>query len=174
MRVLHIFLILPLFLTFTGCETVSSTKQFYRPLTTEIYPPKPKDYPVPILGAAPKKKYIAIGRLQFEAGHGYKYMIRSIEYNTRQAGGDAAIMLNSGARTQQYTYYVPGYTTYDTVTTHSSGNATANYYGSRGYGYATAQGSGTSTTYVPRHVPGYTGVGTTVRHSIDALIIRYQ
>lgn len=158
----------------TGCETVSSTKQFYRPLTTDVYPPKPKDTPIPILGAPPDRKYVAIGRLSFSAGHGYNYMIRAIEYNARQAGADAAIMLKSSSSAHQYTYYVPGYTTYEPVTTYSSGSATADYYGSGGSGYGTAYGSGTSTTYVPQYHEGYTGVGTVIRHEIDALMIRFQ
>ena len=170
-KILPLSLVLALF---TGCETVSSTKQFYRPLTSNVYPPKPKDYPIPVLGAAPNRKFVAIGRLSFSAGHGYNYMIRAIEFNARQAGGDAAIMVDSSSSAQQYTYQVPGYTTQQPVTTYSSGQATANYYGSGGYGYGSAYGSGTSTTYVPVYHPGYTGVGTAVRHNIDAVIIKYQ
>lgn len=158
----------------TGCETVSSTSQFYRPFTTETYPPKPKDHPIPILGAQPKRKFTVLGRLAFSAGNGYGYMIRAIEYNARKVGADAAIMLDSNSSAEQYTYTVPGYTTYQPVTTYSTGHANANYYGTGGYGYGSAYGSGTSTTYVPQYHPGYTGVGTTVRHRIDALLIRFE
>ena len=157
-----------------GCETVRSTAQFYRPFTTDTYPPKPKDFPVPVLGAKPNRKFVALGRLTFSAGHGYGYMIRAIEYNARRVGADAAIMLYSNSTAHQYNYTVPGYTTYQPVTTYSTAQANANYYGSGGYGYGSAYGSGTSTTYVPQYNPGYTGVGTVVRHHIDAVLIRFQ
>jgi hypothetical protein len=148
-------------------------------MTTQTYPPKPKDYKVPILGALPDRPYQIIGRLSFSAGYGYGYMIKAIEYNARQAGADAAIMLSSSRSEHQYTYTVPGYTTTQPVTTYSSASAygTANYYGSYGYsGYGTssAYGSGVSTTYVPVYHPGYTGVGTVIRHSIDAEMILYK
>jgi hypothetical protein len=162
-----------------GCETVSSTSKFYRPLTTIVYPPKPKEQKIPILGALPKEKHEVIGQFSFSAGYGYDYMIKAIEYNARQAGADAAVMVDSSSASQQFTYTVPGYTTTQPVTTYSSGSAygTANYYGSGGYsGYGTSSvyGSGTSTTYVPVHTPGYTGVGTSTRHSIAALMIIFK
>ena len=161
-----------------GCETVSSTSQFYRPLTTDVYPPKPKDYPIPILGGPPKRPFVVIGRLQFKAGHGYKYMIDAIKYNARQNGADAVVMISEDSNTQQYNYTVPGYTTTTPVTTYSSGSAygSANYYGSNGYGHATgsAYGSGTSTTYVPTYHPGYTGVGSVTINSIDAAMLKYK
>lgn len=163
-------------LTLIGCENVSSTAQFYRPLTTKIYPPKPKDFKVPILGAMPKQKHEIIGRLSFSATHGYDFMMKAIEYNARQSGADVAVLVDSSSSSNQYTYRVPGYTTNEAVTTYSSGSAygTANYYGSNGYsGYGTssAYGSGTSTTYVPVYHEGYTGVGTTTTNSIEAVMV---
>ena len=101
-------------------------------------------------------------------------MIKAIEYNTRIHGGDAAIMLDESSDQRQYTYQVPGYTTYNPVTTYSTGSAYGNYYGSGGYGHGSAYGSSTSTTYVPTYNPGYTGVGTVTRHSIDAAIIKFK
>lgn len=175
---LLIAVVLPFLAGLSGCAMVSSSTQFYRPTTTEIFPEKPKDYKVPILAAPPKQKYEVIGRLSFSAGHGYGYMNKAIEYNARKAGADAVIMLDSSSSAQQYTYTVPGYTTTQPVTTYSSGSAygTSNYYGSGGYGYgsASAYGSSTSTTYVPVYQQGYTGVGTVVRHSIDAAMIVYK
>jgi len=161
----------------TSCETMSATSQFYRPVTTQVFPPKPKDFPIPILGAAPKKKYEVIGRLSFSAGRDYGYMIKAIEYNARQAGADAAILVDSSSTSHQYTYTVPGYVATQPVTTYTTGLAysAGNYCGSRGYGYGgSTYGSSTSTTYVPVYNPGYTGVGTVVRHSIDALMIVFK
>jgi hypothetical protein len=175
---LRLLICFALLAALTSCETVSSTSQFYRPTTTQVYPPKPKDYPIPILGAAPKQKYEVVGRLSFSAGRGYGYMIKAIEYNARQAGADAAILVDSSSNAQQYTYTIPGYVTTQPVTTYSTGSAygSANYYGAGGYGHGTgsAYGSSTSTTYVPVYNPGYTGVGTVVRHSIDALMIVFK
>jgi hypothetical protein len=163
----------------TGCETVSSTAEYYRPMTTQTFPPKPKDYKAPVLGTPPDRPYQVIGELSFSAGRGYGYMIKAIEYNARKAGADAAIMLSSSSSEHQYTYTVPGYTTTTPVTTYSSGSAygSANYYGSDGYygsGSGSAYGSSVSTTYVPVYHPGYTGIGTAVRYSIDAQMIVYK
>lgn len=162
----------------TACKTVSSTAEFYRPLTTDVYPPKPKDYPIPILGAPPKKPFIVLGRLSFQSGHGNKYMMEAIRYNARKNGADAAVMIDESSHTKEYTYTVPGYTTTTPVTTYSSGSAygSANYYGSGGYGHASgsAYGSGVSTTYVPTYHPGYTGVDSVTITSIDAALIRYK
>ena len=44
-------------------------------------------------------------------GRGYGYIIKAIEYNARQAGADAEILVDSSSNTQQYTYTVPGYVT---------------------------------------------------------------
>lgn len=164
--------------TISSCATVSSTSEFYRPLTTETFSPKPKDHPIPILGAAPKQPYTVIGRLSFQSGHGNKFMMESIRYNARKNGADAAIMLDEQSHSEQHSYTVPGYTTTTPVTTYSSGSAygSANYFGMDGYGYATssAYGSGVSTTYVPQYHPGYTGVRTVTIQAIDALLIRYK
>jgi hypothetical protein len=158
----------------SSCETVSSTAQFYRPFTTDTYPQKTKDYQVPILGAKPKRKFIAIGRLSFSATQGHAFMIRAIEYNARRVGADAAILIDSNSAIQHYTYNVPGYTTYQPVTTYGTAQANASYFGSGGYGYGSAYGTSTSTTYVPQYNPGYTGIGSVTRHYIDALLIRFK
>jgi hypothetical protein len=162
-----------------GCETVSSTAEYYRPLTTQIYPPKPDSYKVTIFGAPPKRNYEVIGRLTFNDDNGYDFMIKAIEYNARQAGADAAIMLYSSNSLEQYTYTVPGHTTHEAVTTYSSGSSygNANLNGSDGYS-GTANFNedsfGTSTTYVPVNHPAHNEVGTRMRYYIDAEMIVFK
>ena len=99
---LRLLICFALLAALTSCETVSSTSQFYRPTTTQVYLPKPKDYPIPILGAAPKQKNEVIGRLSFSAGRGYGYMIKASEYNARQAGADVAMLFDSSSKAKQH------------------------------------------------------------------------
>ena len=158
----------------TGCESVSSTSQFYRPTTARVYPAKPKDYSVPIFSKPPDCAYTEIGRLSFTANAGYDFMIRSIQYNTRLHGGDAAIMLHENTEQRPYNYYVPGYTSYVPVTTYSFGTANSRYCGPGGPGRSTESGTVTSTTYLPAFNPGYMSVGMLTLRTIDASIIRYK
>lgn len=173
-----IFAVFPLIISLNSCTTVSSTADFYRPLTSEVYPPKPKDYTILVLGAPPQRPYTVIGRLSFESGHGNKYMMDAIRYNARKNGADAAIMVDEAIRTEKYNYTVPGYTTTTPVTTHSSGSAygSANYFGSGAYGHASSSvhSSATSTTYIPQYHPGHTGVKSVTIQGIDVLLIRYK
>ncbi|MEI8292371.1 MAG: hypothetical protein WCG66_00120 [bacterium] len=157
-----------------GCESVSSTSQFYRPVTARVYPPKPKDYNVPIFSKPPDRPYTEIGRLSFTATAGYDFMIKAIQYNARIHGGDAAIMLHENTEQRPYNYYVPGYTSYVPVTTYSFGAANSAICGPGGPGRRTEYGTSTSTTYLPAFNPGYISVGMLTLHSIDALIIRYK
>jgi hypothetical protein len=170
----RIFFAFAIVLFLNGCATVSSTTQFYRPATAQVYQPKPKDYDVPIFAKAPDRPYSVIGRLCFTANHGYNFMIRAIQYNARIHGGDAAIMLHEETERRPYNYYVPGYTSYVPVTTYSVGGANSRYCGPSGPGYRSDYGTSTSTTYLPTFNPGYMSVGVLTLHSIDASIIRYR
>lgn len=169
-----ILLTLSLAVLLTGCESVSSTSQFYRPTTARIFPAKPKDYAVPIFSKPPDRPYTEIGRLSFTANAGYDFMIRSIQYNARLHGGDAAIMLHEDTEQRPYNYYVPGYTSYVPVTTYSFGTANSRYCGPGGPGRSTEYGTSTSTTYLPAFNPGYMSVGMLTLRTIDASIIRYK
>jgi hypothetical protein len=158
----------------SGCQSVSSTTQFYRPVTAQVYPSKPKNYDAPIFAKAPDRPYRVIGRLRFTANSGYNFMIRAIQYNTRIHGGDAAIMLHEDTEQRPYNYYVPGYTSYYPVTTYSAGVANTKYCGPGSPGSRSEYGTSTSTTYIPVFNPGYMSVGMLTLHSIDASIIRYK
>lgn len=157
-----------LVLALAGCETVRSTAQFYRPYTTDIFPPKPKDFLVPILGVKPKRQHVVLGRLVFSAGQSHSFMIRSIEYNARRVGADAAILLESKTTSEQYTYLMPGYVSYEPVPVFGPPHP----FGGCGRPYCSA--CYTHVGYKPFYHPGYTGVGTFVRHHIDALLIRFE
>ena len=165
---------LSLALLLVGCESVSSTTQFYRPSTARVFPPKTKDYSVPIFSKPPDRPYTVIGRLSFTADASYDFMIRAIHYNTRLQGGDAAIMLHEDIEQRPYNYYVPGYTSYVPVTTYSFGTANSRYCGPGGPTRRSEYGTSTSTTYLPAFNLGYMGVGMLTLRSIDASIIRYK
>lgn len=156
--------------TLVGCTTVGSTSAYYRPMTTELYPQKPDDFPIPILGAAPNRPYYVIGRISFRAGEGIEYVNEALKYNARKNGADAVVIIEEGSETAQKSYYVPGYTTTTPVTTHSSG--TVNYYGYGGYGSGNVSGS--STTYVPTYHPGHSGSRPVTIQTVDAAMIRYK
>jgi len=174
-RAIHrVLLALSLAIILSGCESVSSTSQFYRPSTARIFPPKPKDYSVPIFSKPPDRPYTVIGRLSFTANASYDFMIRAIQYNSRLHGGDAAIMLHEDTEQRPYNYYVPGYTSYVPVTTYSFGTANSRYCGPGGPGHRSEYGTSTSTTYLPAFNPGYMSVGMLTLRSIDASIIRYK
>ena len=74
-----VLLALSLAVLLTGCESVSSTAQFYRPSTARVFTPKPKDYAVPIFSKPPDRPYTVIGRLSFTANASYDFMIRAIQ-----------------------------------------------------------------------------------------------
>lgn len=90
-----------------GCASVESTSDFYLSYTPDIYPPKPKDYPIPILGRAPDRPYKTIGRLTFQSDQGWKFMRESMLYNARANGADAVILKSSDSRELQRFQEVP-------------------------------------------------------------------
>lgn len=91
-----------------GCASVSSTSQFYFPTTTDVFPPKPKDVPIPILGKAPDRPYRVIGRLAFRSDLGWRFMRESMVYNARANGADAVILKNADSKQQvNYTEVPP-------------------------------------------------------------------
>ncbi len=158
-------------LIIAGCVSVRDSEQFYHPITLQTYPPRPDNYPIPILAGPPKEKFEVIGRMSFSGGRGNQFMMDCLVYNARRVGADAVILASASTTAHPYSYNLPGYTAQQPVTTYTQ--ATRMYYGSGGYaGYGTA--SGTSTSYVPVYHPGYSGVGTAFRTSVDAFMIRLK
>jgi len=91
----------------SGCVSVSSTSQFYFPVTTDVYPPKSKDIAIPILGKAPDQSYKVIGRLAFRSDLGWKFMRDSMIYNARANGADAVILKKADSKDQVNFTQVP-------------------------------------------------------------------
>lgn len=92
----------------SGCVSVSSTSQFYFPVTTDVYPPKTKKAVIPILGKAPDRPYKVIGRLSFRSDLGWKFMRESMIYNARANGADAVILKNTDSKERvNYTQVPP-------------------------------------------------------------------
>lgn len=106
------FMLLPLTISavLTGCASVAATSQFYFPVTTKIYPPKPKDAPIPILGKAPDERYKVIGRLAFSSDAGWQFMRDSMVYNARANGADAVILRKAESKDHVRFSEVPPHT----------------------------------------------------------------
>ena len=102
-----------------GCNTLGPTSKFYHPLTTQKYPPKPNDYPIPVFDHVPDKKFTVIGRLTFRKSFnednagwnfvdGEDYMTSAVKYNARRVGADAVVMIEHYWNTDHFTIALPG------------------------------------------------------------------
>lgn len=101
----------------TGCETVSSTRQYYRNYSSVAYPKKSADTPMPLLERRPSRPHEVIGRLKFDSQESEAFMYRAVEYNAREAGADAAVILELSRTEHPWERWVPPTTTYTPVTT---------------------------------------------------------
>ena len=101
----------------TGCETVSSTRQYYRNYSSVAYPKKSADTPMPLLESRPSRPHEVIGRLKFDSQESEAFMYRAVEYNARQAGADAAVIVELRRTEHPWERWVPPSTTYTPVTT---------------------------------------------------------
>lgn len=61
-------------------------------MTDRIYPPKPEDAAIPILGKPPGRSHDVIGRMAFASTRGWPFMRQSLLYNARTNGADAVIL----------------------------------------------------------------------------------
>ena len=132
---------------FAGCASVSSTSQFYFPVTTDVYPPKSKDTPIPILCKAPDKRYRPIGRLSFCSDIGWKFMRDSMIYNAPVNGADAVILRKAASRDHVRFVEVPPHTDWipvpGPIVTVNNGKHCRN------------QTYATYPSYLPVYQPGY-------------------
>ncbi len=142
-----------------GCASVESTAIYYTPTTLEVFPPKPKDYPVPILEKAPDRRYRTIGKFAFETALGYRFARDAILYNARVNGADAVILKDVSGRRELYLTRVPPRVDYVPTVGYYGG------YGYGGYGY---------TSYYPIYQPGYVRADEEVITSVDAEMIRVR
>lgn len=157
---------LPLLLTaiLSGCASVSSTSQFYFPVTTDVYPPKAKHAVIPILGKAPDKPYKVIGRLTFRSDLGWKFMRDSMIYNARANGADAVILKDANSKDRVNYTEVPPRTEWVPV----PGPVIAVNNGGK---HCNNQSYVSYPTYVPVFQPGYTYRWVQTIIGIDAEMI---
>jgi hypothetical protein len=90
-----------------GCASVKDTARYYVAFTPKVYPPKPPDAPIPILGKAPKERHAVIGGLKFESDQGWNFMRRSMIYNAQANGADAVVLKATNERRQMSYLQVP-------------------------------------------------------------------
>ncbi|MEO8206318.1 MAG: hypothetical protein ABI615_09055 [Chthoniobacterales bacterium] len=147
-----------------GCASVQSTSEYYIPNTTKVYPPKPKDAPIPILGEFPKEPYEIIGRLSFPSFRNFGFLRRSMEYNARKAGADAVVLRGVKSQVLNGAYYVPPTVEYVPV---------VNYYNNNNCGKKGNRSGSYVTTY-PYFRPGYTVPYQNVMTTIDAQMILFK
>jgi hypothetical protein len=148
----------------TGCETVSSTSRYFVPLTTGTFPPLPKDAPVAILGEKPERPYDTVGELVFTSEKNWPFFVRSIEYNARRHGADAAILRNRSTTTETLMVSVPptvDYVPFVRYVLVQKGNDGKPVYVP-------------VTDYFPIVTPGYLGENEIEITSVDALLIRFR
>ncbi|MCX6969791.1 MAG: hypothetical protein NTV93_06490 [Verrucomicrobia bacterium] len=149
-RIISNLLLLVLLAGISGCASVSSTSQFYLPVTTDVYPPKSKDTPIPILGKAPDRRYKVIGRLSFRSDLGWKFMRDSMAYNARANGADAVILKKAESKDQVNFTEVPPRT--DWVAVPGPVVAVNNGGGNK---HCKNQTYVTYPNYIPVYRPGY-------------------
>ena len=149
---------------FTGCASVKDTAQYYVSYTTQTFPPKAKDAPIPILGKKPKQPYQVIGRLAFESPYGWRFLRRSMEYNARANGADAVLLKDESSRTETTLQDIPPRIEYVPITTWVTAcndrNRNAQTY--------------PVTTYVPIFRPAYTRVSQVNLIAIDAEMLVFK
>jgi hypothetical protein len=106
---IHLLLLVCALALLPAC--VSGTSKYYYPETTRVYPPKPKDFPIPLLKEAPARAYTRIGHMKFskktEDACGEDFMIRAVEYNARRVGADAVIVNESSVERKEITRREP-------------------------------------------------------------------
>jgi hypothetical protein len=149
----------------SGCASVSSTSQYYFPVTTDVYPAKPKGSAVPILGKAPDRSYKVIGRLAFRSDLGWKFMRDSMLYNARENGADAVILKDVNSKEQVNFTQVPPRMDWIPM----PGPVVAVNNGGKKNCHNTAYVS--TSTYMPVYQPGYTRRWIRTIIGIDAEMI---
>lgn len=122
-----------------GCVSPKSTAVYYAPTTAKWYPPKPKNADIPIFSKPPSRPHSTIGRLAFETAHGWNFVEKSILYNARANGADAAVVKEVKTWRKTYVTSVPPQTDWVPMTS---------YY----YACGVAR---PVVTYVPVFRPGY-------------------
>lgn len=163
-----------LLLVLVGCSSVSSTAIYYIPTSTVKYPPKPRNWPIPILGKAPNEPHKVIGRLAFTAPVTYRFMRDSMIYNARENGADAVILKSVDGELEWFLTQVPGYY-------YSPGPVYRPWlwggpYGRRAgaYGFGGGFGYGGGFYRPGFYQPGYVALDSQLITTIDAVMIVFD
>ena len=105
----------------TGCAAMERlsmrpTEPYYLSNTQEQFPPKPREFQVPMLSQSPQQSR-PIGIFQFTTRNGRSFAIRAAAYNARRVGADAVWMRNVQEWSEPYAYDIPAHweTKYETV-----------------------------------------------------------
>lgn len=142
-----------------GCASVKDTARYYVSYTAEVFPPKPPDAPIPILGKLPKEKHTVIGALKFESDQGWKFMRRSMIYNAQANGADAVVLKATNNRRELSLIEVPPQMDWVPV---------SNWYrDKKGRVYG-------NTTWVPFFQPGYVRPYVQEITGIDARMVVFK
>ncbi len=163
-------------LVLSGCATVR-----YTPYTTQGFTPKsPNSMLVGLPGELTHRQYKVIGKLEVCGYSSLAYttsqnsMIEQFLDAARKHGADGIANPNINQTPYQAAMYMPGYTTYQPVTTYNQGTATASAFGTGGYAQGYGTYNGTSTTYAPINNPGqvipYVGVVNSMSGDLIVLL----
>ena len=93
--------------TLSGCASVKSTAAYYTSYSTGVYPAKPPEAAIPILGKFPSRPYTTIGRLAFESDRGWRFLRKSMVYNAQVHGADAVVLKSATMRREVSFQHVP-------------------------------------------------------------------
>jgi len=158
-------------LSLAGCASVKSTEAFYIASTTQAFPPKPKDYPIPILDKMPKQGMESIGRLAFTSEEGFSFIRRSMEHNARRVGADAVYLKKVESQRVRSPYYVPAQTTWMRVPSYRRATV---WDGSRRKGHRHRNVVVEDVTSIPVYRPGYWTEDIRTYTTIDSEMLRYK
>ncbi len=92
------------------------TETYYLAHTSETFPPKPSDFPLPLLSQAPRQSK-PIGVFQFQTTNGRRFATRAALYNARRVGADSVWVRALHEWSEPYAYDIPQHwdTQYDTI-----------------------------------------------------------
>jgi len=91
----------------SGCASLNDTTVFYTPVSQEIYPPLPKDAPVPLLAKPPAWPHRVIGRFDMQTDRSTKFAHKALLFNARRQGADAVVMRDINYDLRRTYNYIP-------------------------------------------------------------------
>lgn len=122
MRRIMIGLLVTLFFCLIGC----TINHEYVPYTNEVYPPKLENSYIPNYNKYTASSCYTIGWLCVWGQQDLFKLQDEFKKIGRQKGADATIGLGHSTKIFQGTYVIPGYTTYETVTSSDAGSFQGN------------------------------------------------